>query len=204
MRVTKKVRAKRVKFITDDVSLLLKALRFAANKHRAQRRNDDVGSPYIIHPIVVAETLWGLGEVRDINTIIAAILHDTIEDTDTTPDEIKAGFGKEIRALVEEVTDDKKLPKEVRKQLQIDRAGKLSLSARQIELADKICNIKDIIDSPPAHWPLERRLEYITWARQVVNRIRGCNGSLELLFSELSEKAIIACRDVEQVLIEEQ
>lgn len=108
----------------DSTGIILKALRFAAEKHNDQRRRDSKSSPYINHPIQVAETLWRVGDVRDTALLVAAILHDTIEDTDVTPDEIRREFGEEVLELVLEVTDDKSLPKEVRKQLQIVNAPK--------------------------------------------------------------------------------
>src|SRR5262245_63737378 len=104
-----------------DFAVLLRALHFSADKHRTQRRKDALASPYINHPIEVAHVLAGEGGVTDVTTLVGAILHDTIEDTETTPEELEAAFGPEVRALVEEVTDDKSLPKLERKQLQIER-----------------------------------------------------------------------------------
>src|ERR1041384_6704850 len=103
----------------ESTGLLLNALRFAAEKHNDQRRKDAKASPYINHPIQVAEILWRVGDVRDTTLLVASLLHDTIEDTGTTPAEIKASFGEDVLALVLEVTDDKSLPKEVRKELQV-------------------------------------------------------------------------------------
>jgi guanosine-3',5'-bis(diphosphate) 3'-pyrophosphohydrolase len=145
----------------EDISIIWKALQFAARKHKDQRRKDAQASPYINHPIAVAGILWEVGGIRDIDVIVAALLHNTIEDTDTTPEELEAEFGMEICSIVREVTDDKSLPKQVRKQLQIEHSGSLSLQARQLKLADKICNIRDQAESPPASWSLERRIKYI-------------------------------------------
>ncbi len=174
--------------IADQISLILKALKFAAYKHQHQRRKSEEQVPYINHLIAVSETLWEVGNVRDISTIAAGILHDTIEDTDTSPEELKATFGKKIYRIVEEVTDDKRLPKHVRKQLQIQRAGKVSFEARQVKLADKICNIGDLIESPPANWSLQRRIEYVDWAEKVVNGLRGSNPLLEQHFDDICKK----------------
>jgi len=161
-----------------DVPRLLEALRFAAGKHRDQRRKDAETSPYINHPIEVAEELARLGEVDDVETLQAAILHDTIEDTDTTPEEIESAFGAAVRRLVEEVSDDKSLPKQRRKELQIEHAPRLSERAKLIKIADKICNARDLIHAPPAGWSPERRMEYFHWCRRVVDGCRDVNERL--------------------------
>ncbi|MEO8358113.1 MAG: HD domain-containing protein [Chloroflexota bacterium] len=163
----------------ESTGLVLKALRFSAEKHRDQRRKDAKSSPYINHPIQVAETLWTVGGVRDAILLAAAILHDTIEDTGTQPEEIKAEFGEDVLALVLEVTDDKSLPKPVRKQLQVENAPHKTQSAKLLKLADKICNVRDVSSSPPSNWPLERQKEYLLWTEKVVAGLRGVNQSLE-------------------------
>lgn len=168
-----------------SVGLILRAMRFSAEKHRDQRRKDSNSSPYINHPIQVAETLWTVGEVRDITLLVAAILHDTIEDTSTTPDEIQTEFGEDILALVLEVTDDKGLPKQVRKQLQVETAAHKTYNARLLKLADKVCNVYDILTSPPADWSLERQQEYLLWTEKVVAGLRGINSKLENRYDEL-------------------
>ncbi len=174
----------------EEISVLMKAFSFAAQKHRNQRRKDAVASPYINHPIAVAYTLWETGDVRDIPTVISGILHDTIEDTETTSEEIEKEFGNEIRKVVEEVSDDKSIPKSERKRLQIEKAKYKSTRAKNVKLADKICNIQDIISSPPIDWPGERRRKYIEWAQAVVNQVRGTNPKLEKFFDDLCLKAI--------------
>lgn len=177
----------------DNLFLLLKAIRFASLKHNNHRRKDADESPYINHPIAVAETLWRIGNVRDMVTIIAGILHDTIEDTDTTPEELEKEFNHQICSVVEEVTDDKGLSKEDRKRLQIENAHGKSLPARHIKLADKICNIQDLAFSPPSNWSVNRQMEYIHWSRDVINEIRGTNANLEVYFDNL-------CSETEQVV----
>src|SRR4051794_29805879 len=122
----------------DGIPALLKALKFAAQKHRNQRRKDSDASPYINHLIEVAEALASVGGITDLTTLQAAVLHDTIEDTQTSPEELEALFGSEVRGLVEEMTDDKRLPKAERKRLQTERAPRLSNRAKQIKIADKI------------------------------------------------------------------
>ena len=160
---------------TSVTAALLKALHFAAHKHREQRRKDVEASPYINHPIEVAELLARVGRVNDLVTLQGAILHDTIEDTQTTPAELEAAFGVEVRRVVEEVTDDKRLPKAERKRLQIEHAPHLSMRARQIKLADKIANVRGVTQTPPADWSLARRQEYLDWTEQVTAGCRGCN-----------------------------
>lgn len=161
---------------------LLFALAFAAHKHRDQRRKDAVASPYINHPIALANVLANECGIDDERVLIAAILHDTIEDTETTEQELVREFGQEIANIVLEVTDDKALPKAERKRLQIEHAATASRRAKLVKLADKICNLRDIASSPPADWPLQRCQEYFDWAKAVIDRLRGVHPALEHLF----------------------
>jgi guanosine-3',5'-bis(diphosphate) 3'-pyrophosphohydrolase len=183
----------------EDVTLVLKALRFAAERHREQRRKDAVASPYVNHLIAVAETLWFQGGIRDTATIVAGVLHDTIEDTETLPEEIESLFGKAVRSIVVEVTDDKGLPKSLRKRIQVETAPRISHGAKRVKLADKICNLEDILKSPPTGWEEERKREYVRWARQVVNGLRGTNARLEARFDELYVQAerLLAVNDID-------
>jgi guanosine-3',5'-bis(diphosphate) 3'-pyrophosphohydrolase len=167
------------------VSLLIEAISFAAEKHRNQRRKDASASPYINHPIALADVLANEGHVTDIDVLCAAVLHDTIEDTETTVAELENRFGPRIASIVVEVTDDKSLPKQVRKQLQIEHAARASREAKLVKLADKICNLRDILNAPPADWPAERKQAYFDWAAQVVANIRGIHPGLEAAFDEL-------------------
>jgi guanosine-3',5'-bis(diphosphate) 3'-pyrophosphohydrolase len=169
---------------TCELAQLLEALQFAAHKHRAQRRKDVDASPYINHPLEVATILATSGGVEDIPTLLAAILHDTIEDTETSPEELEERFGSEVRSLVLEVTDDKRLPKEDRKRLQIEHASRLSPKAKLIKLGDKIANVHDVTDTPPATWSLARRRDYLDWTEQVVRGCRGVNPALERRYDE--------------------
>ena len=168
-----------------DMTVLLRALQFAAEKHKHQRRKDVEGSPYINHPIAVAELLSRVGGVQDAEVLAAALLHDTVEDTDATFEEIEREFGAEVRAMVAEVTDDKTLPKETRKQLQIEHAAHASVGAKLVKLGDKICNVMDVIDNPPAGWARHRRAEYLDWAERVVDQCRGTNAALEAEFDRV-------------------
>lgn len=163
---------------------LLAAVRFAATKHRDQRRKDASASPYINHPIALADVLANEAGVDDECVLIAAILHDTVEDTETTEQELIREFGQEIAAIVMEVTDDKSLPKAERKRLQIEHAATISRPAKLVKLADKICNLRDIVSSPPADWSETRKQEYFDWARSVVDGLRGVHPGLESIFDE--------------------
>ena len=165
-----------------DYALLLDALAFAAHKHRDQRRKDVAASPYINHPIALADVLVNEGGVEEVEVLCAALLHDTIEDTDTTPAEVAARFGQRIADVVAEVTDDKSLAKEARKELQVEHAAHISREAKLVKLADKICNLRDVAEHPPATWNAARRREYFEWAKRVVDRLRGVHPSLEAVF----------------------
>jgi guanosine-3',5'-bis(diphosphate) 3'-pyrophosphohydrolase len=165
-----------------DLALLFRALAFAAHKHRDQRRKDAEASPYINHPIALAEVLAGEGGISDPEVLAAALLHDTIEDTATTAEELRAQFGERIAAIVAEVTDDKNLPKAERKRLQIEHAAGISEGAKLVKLADKICNLRDVAERPPAKWDLQRRQEYFEWAKKVIDRLRGAHPGLEAAF----------------------
>jgi guanosine-3',5'-bis(diphosphate) 3'-pyrophosphohydrolase len=167
---------------SNSLRLLVRALAFAAHKHRDQRRKDAGASPYINHPIDLVDVLVHQGDVDDPTVIAAALLHDTIEDTESTPEELAATFGAEIAAIVLEVTDDKSLPKKERKQRQIEHAAHLSPRAKLVKLADKICNLRDVADRPPAKWSLERRQEYFEWAKNVIDGLRGISPKLEAVF----------------------
>lgn len=169
----------------NDISLFLKAMKFSAEKHRDQRRKDEQASPYINHPIEVANVLWTVGNVYDVTTIVAALLHDTIEDTNTTHEEIRINFGEDVLDLVLEVSDDKSLPKQERKLRQITEASFLSCRAKLLKLADKICNISDVINFPPRNWSWQRRVDYLDWADSVIAGLRGVNLKLEMHFDEV-------------------
>ena len=171
-----------------ELAQLLKALAFAAHKHRDQRRKDAEASPYINHPIALADVLVNEGGVSDVEVICAALLHDTVEDTATTHEELTNAFGSRIARIVAEVTDDKSLAKEERKRLQIEHAPALSHEAKLVKLADKICNLRDVAHRPPAHWDLARRREYFEWAKKVVDGVRGAHPRLEAAFDAAYSK----------------
>ena len=164
------------------IPALMEATMFAADKHRGQKRKDAQGTPYINHPIMVVNLMANVGGITDIEALQAGILHDTVEDTDTSPEEIEARFGYAVRSLVMEVTDDKTLEKQERKRIQIEKAPRLSPRAKVIKLADKIANLTDMVTSPPAHWPLERRQQYVEWSNKVIAGCRGHNKRLEEIY----------------------
>ena len=167
-----------------DIAIVLKAIEFAARKHSLQRRKDVDASPYINHPIAVARLVADVGEVTDLVTLIGAVLHDTIEDTKTTADEVEQHFGRDVRLVVQEVTDDKRLDKAERKRRQVEHASGLSARAKVIKLADKIANLLDVMDSPPSNWTLERRVAYLDWTEMVIAGCRGTNAELEKLYDQ--------------------
>ncbi len=166
------------------LELILHALEFAAHKHRDQRRKDVHASPYINHPIALANILVNEADIHDSEVICAALLHDTIEDTETTAEELEAEFGAVIRDIVLEVTDDQLLPKVDRKRLQVEHAAHASPKAKLVKLADKISNLRDIAASPPASWSLARQQEYFEWAKAVIDGVRGANAKLEAAFDD--------------------
>lgn len=167
-----------------SIGWLVKATAFAAHKHRAQRRKDVAASPYINHPIALADILSNEAGVYDPVVLSAALLHDTLEDTETSFEELEREFGPEIASVVLEVTDDKALTKAERKRLQVESAGRKSAQAKLVKIADKIANLRDIVEHPPAGWSLERKREYFDWAKRVMDGLRGAHPRLEQLFDE--------------------
>lgn len=170
-----------------DYAKLLAAISFAAHKHRAQRRKDAEASPYINHPLALAHVLATEGRVADLKTLMAAVLHDTIEDTETTYAELVEYFGKKVADVVMEVTDDKSLAKADRKRLQIEHAPNMSKRAALVKLADKTCNLRDMAHTPPADWPLKRRREYFDWAKAVVEGLPKVNKRMVQAFEAAFE-----------------
>ena len=166
-------------------SLILKAGHFAAEKHKKQRRKDKDASPYINHPISVALAIVQIGEVDDPEILAAALLHDTIEDTETTPEELEKEFGQQVCAYVLDVTDDKSLPKAQRKKKQIEHAKALSKGAALIKLGDKISNVSDVTNNPPDGWDINRRNEYLDWAETVIGNCPKVNEKMENKFKEI-------------------
>ena len=171
-------------FATD----LMKAVDFAAKKHKDQRRKDPFATPYINHPIGVANILSQEAGIEDLEVLQAALLHDTVEDTETTFEEIEDNFGREVRDIVDEVTDDKTLPKLERKRLQIVTASKKMHKSRLVKMADKLYNLRDLLVAPPKDWPEERIQEYFIWAAKVISELKGTNEVLEAKLAEVLAK----------------
>jgi (p)ppGpp synthase/HD superfamily hydrolase len=169
---------------------LLRALSFAAHHHRDQRRKGAGAPPFINHAIEVAEILAAVGGVTDPETLQAAVLHDTLEDTDLTGEALEAEFGPVVRALVEEVTDDCSVGRAERKREQIERAATLSPAARRIRIADKISNVRSVTYAPPDDWSIERRRDYLVWTAEVVARCRGCCPALEERYDRVLDEGL--------------
>ena len=169
----------------EGMALLLEAIQFAARKHRYQRRKNPARTPYINHPLDVAHILWFEGEIRDDNVLAGAILHDTVEDTDTSFEEVEQRFGPKIRSIVEEVTDDKLLGWEERKKQQIQLSPCLSTEAKLVKLADKISNLRDVHKDPPEGWSRERQIGYFNFSSKVVDGLRGAHAGLESIFDQI-------------------
>ena len=167
-----------------SIEEFIEALAYSAEQHRNQRRKDVDASPYINHPIALARVLSVEGGVHERVPLLAALLHDTVEDTDSTEADLAARFGAQVAAVVMEVTDDKHLPKARRKELQVEHAPHVSREAQLVKLADKICNLRDVASKPPSQWPLERRREYFDWGKRVIDGLRGVHPRLEAVFDE--------------------
>ena len=168
----------------NTINKLVEAASFAAQRHTGHQRKGNDKQPYINHPLEVANLIANVGQVDDVDVLIAAILHDTVEDVGVTKDDIVKQFGERVAGIVMEVTDDKTLPKEERKRLQVEHAPHLSPEAKLVKLGDKISNISDVMNNPPADWDLERRREYIEWGEKVVEGLRGSNQALEKTFDQ--------------------
>jgi len=177
--------------IDKDVCRILDGVSFAAEKHKLQTRSDQAKTPYIIHPIGVAHHLLLIGKVRDPDILIAALLHDTVEDTNTSFDEIRTSFGERVESFVREVTDDKSLPKEERKRLQIVHAKEKSAGAAQIKLGDKLYNLTDLSISPPPDWTKERVDAYFDWAALVVGNLPWVNAPLKQAVDDIINSHIV-------------
>lgn len=171
-----------------DIARLLDAIAFAAERHQDQRRKDVRQTPYINHPLALARMLACDGGVTDVDVLMAAVLHDTVEDTETTEAELRERFGERVAGMVMEVTDDTSLPKAQRKALQVEHAPSRSAGAALVKLVDKTCNLADIASSPPAGWSVDRRREYFDWARRVVDRLPPVSAVLRRRFDAVFER----------------
>jgi (p)ppGpp synthase/HD superfamily hydrolase len=167
-----------------DAQRILAAALFAAKKHARQKRKGEDGEPYVNHLIEVAELIAGSSDALDTELVIAGLLHDTVEDAGVSMQELEERFGRDVAGLVAEVTDDKSLPKETRKMLQVQNAPLKSERAQTLKLADKISNLRSLLASPPAGWSLERKLQYFEWAKAVVDGLTSPNRLLKAEFDK--------------------
>lgn len=177
------------------LATVLRAAVFAARVHAGHRRKGAAQEPYVNHVLEVAMILAVHGAPTD--AIVAALLHDTVEDSGedpepTTLEHVAAAFGAEVAGIVAEVSDDKSLPKETRKALQVRHAARKSDAAKQLKLADKISNLRAMAASPPAGWDHARRVEYVGWAGRVAAGLKGVNPALDALFDETYRAAVRA------------
>lgn len=176
-----------------DPAALLRAALFAARVHATHRRKGAAEEPYVNHVLEVAGILATHGAPAE--AILAGLLHDTVEDSGDDPEPITherlvAEFGEAVAGIVAEATDDKALPKETRKALQVRHAPKKSDAAKMLKLADKISNLRAIAASPPANWDHARRVEYVGWAGRVAAGLKGANPALDALFEATYREAV--------------
>jgi guanosine-3',5'-bis(diphosphate) 3'-pyrophosphohydrolase len=174
---------------TSGMGLVIQAAHFAADKHRDQRRKGARNTPYINHPLEVADRLNRVAGVEDAAILAAAILHDTIEDTQTTRAELASLFGNRIAALVAELTDQPGLTWQERKRREIEHSAHISHDAKLIKLSDKTSNVADTVANPPGEWTLSRRRDYLEFARLVADGCRGINAALDAEFDRVIEDA---------------
>lgn len=174
----------------NEVLRISRTLDFAARKHVGQRRKGEAQEPYVNHLAEVARLVAEATEGADANLVMAALLHDTIEDQGVKYEELVAEFGSDVADLVREVTDDKTLPKAKRKQLQVDNAPHKSPRAKLIKIADKTSNLRSILASPPTDWSADRKRDYFDWAAKVVAGCRGFNLWLEEQFDEAFSRGL--------------
>ncbi len=168
--------------LNNEIGRILSATLYAAEKHAGQKRKGEAGEPYVNHVIEVAQVVSTVSD--DVDTIVAALLHDVVEDTSVTAQDLSKVFGPDVAGLVMEMTDDKSLPKEERKRLQVEHAPGLSVRAQTIKLADKISNLRSILTSPPANWDYERKSRYFRWGKQVVDALSAPNPTLRAEFDK--------------------
>jgi len=163
---------------------LLRALEFASERHSQQRRKGPSGVPYVNHLIEVASLLAGLAEVEDTDILIAAVLHDVLEDTTTTQEEVGARFGERVLRLVCQLSDDKSLPRSVRRQLVLEHLESAEVAVKLIKLADLCSNIQSL----PMDWTSERRQEYVAWSARAAELCHGASSALDRLYEERASR----------------
>jgi (p)ppGpp synthase/HD superfamily hydrolase len=177
------------RILRDHVTLVTRAALYATRRHSGQTRKGKAAEPYANHLAEVAFLLASTAEEPDACLVAAGWLHDTLEDTAATRDELDQLFGKHVTDIVVEVTDDKSLPKSERKSLQVMNTPKKSVKARLLKVADKISNLDAIATSPPKDWDATRCNEYVDWAESVVASCKGLNAALDKAFVSAAEAA---------------
>ena len=171
------------------IRLVSEAAELAARRHNGQTRKGRGEEPYINHLAEVANMLSAVTNGEDAELVAAGWLHDTIEDSETTHDELAQRFGLRVAGLVQECTDDMSLPKHERRRRQVADAPKKSDSAKLIKIADKISNIRARIFADPSAAQRAELADYLAWAEQVVANLRGGNARLDALFDEVVANA---------------
>ena len=175
--------------MSTDLVRLAHAADYAARLHLAQRRKGERAEPYINHLTEVAALLAEATGGSDVTLLAGGLLHDTLEDTDATYEDLEQRFGSEVAALVAEVTDDKSLPREERKRMQIAKTPGKSRRAKLLKLADKTSNLRALVQNPPVGWTEARLRDYVVWAADVVRSCRGLNARLEAAFDAAHAEA---------------
>ena len=188
------------KSLHDSIHLLVRAIKFASEKHQFQKRKREHPIPYINHPIATVEILTECGVVNR-NVLAAAALHDTLEDTNTSKEELEREFGKEITSIVQEVTDDKKLDKVTRKKLQLEHARTISKEAKLVKLADKYSNC---MDPPPSIWSKEEYEGYNIWSYAIFLQAKGINSLLDSKLENLFHSSLGISKEITQTQVEEK
>ncbi len=178
----------------DTLSRVLRAAERAAHWHSEQRRKGAAQEPYVNHLLEVARLVAEATGGADPDLVVAALLHDAVEDQPVSRAAIAQEFGEDVAALVMEVTDDKTLPKEQRKRLQVEHAPEKTPRAAILKLADKTSNLTALALSPPANWNAARRLAYVQWARNVAAGLRVENPWLRSRFADAADAAERAAR----------
>lgn len=171
-----------------EIQEICRGIDFAAEKHRLQTRKNAAKTPYISHPLAVTINLMSIGEVRETVTIIGSLLHDTLEDTPTTFEELESKFNKQIATLVLEVSDDKSVAKETRSRMQVINASHKSKAAAQILLADNLFNLNDLFTNTPSDWSQARVDRYYEWVQSVIDRLPQANNNLHHASQEVINK----------------
>ena len=172
-----------------NLVLLTRAADFAARRHAGQRRKGERAEPYVNHLTEVSSLLAAATDGADVVLVLGGLLHDTLEDTETTRAELAMHFGEEVAALVAEVSDDKSLPQAERKRLQVAGTPHKSTRAKLLKIADKTSNLRGLMESPPAGWSEARLRDYVVWAEEVVRSCRGLNSRLEAGFDAVYSEA---------------